>query len=116
MKSILSYLTERLVLNKNKTQNGVSLEDFIVWAGNYDSINEWTYEQFEECPFIMSEECLTRKCHDNLSELYEYLIENLDELIDITNPKYDGKMYIYITKIGKYIFELSVTQEYGSEW
>lgn len=111
MKSILSYLTERLVIDKNKTQEGVLLEDFIVWAGNYNSINEWTYDEFEECPFIMSEECLTRKCHDNLSELYEYLIENLDALIDITNPKYDGKMYIYTTKIGKYIFKLSVTEE-----
>ena len=115
MKSFLSYLTERLVLSKSKNSNFITLEDFIVWASDYDSINEWTYGEFEECPFIMSEECLTRKCHDNLSELYEYLIENLDALIDITNPKYDGKMHFYTAKIGKYIFELSVTQEYGVE-
>lgn len=115
MKSILSYITERLVLSKNKPQDGVSLEDFILWAGDYDSINDWTYDEYEECPFIMSEECLTRKCHDNLSELYEYLNENLDVLIDITNPTYDGKMYFYTTKIGKYIFEISVMQEYTSK-
>lgn len=116
MKSILSYLTERLVLSKNKTNEHVTIEDFIIWAGGYESINEWTYEQFEENQIIMSEECLARKCHDNLYELYEYIIENLDTIVDISNPKYDGYTYFYKVKIGKYDFELSAVQEYGTEW
>ena len=116
MKSILSYLTERLVLSKNKTNEHVTIEDFIIWAGGYESIDEWTYEQFEENKIIMSVECLTRKCHDNFYELYEYIVENLDTPVDISKPKYDGYAYFYNTKIGKYVFELWAVQEYGTEW
>jgi hypothetical protein len=114
MKNILLYLTERLVLSKTKHNNFITLEDYICWFNGYDSIDEWTVDEYNSFPYsIMSEECLTKKCHDNLSELYEYIIENLDVLVDISNPKYDGQMYVYTAKIGKYIFELLTSERYN---
>lgn len=114
MKSILSYITERLILSKTKNNNFITLEEYICWFNDYDSIDKWTFDEYNSFPYsIISEECLVKKCHDNLHELYEYILENLDVLVDISNPKYDGKMYIYEAKIGKYIFELLTSEKYN---
>ena len=114
MKSILSYITERLVLSKTKNNDFITLEEFICWFNEYDSIDEWTFDAYETFPYsIMSEDCLTKKCHDNLYELYQYILENLDVLIDISNPKCDGNTYVYEAKLGKYIFELLTPDKYS---
>ena len=82
MKSIESFITEKLKVSKTKPSD-CTLEEFLIWYyfDNKHSIEDLTFEEFTEIdfdPYVLSD------YFDNDSkEMYDFLMDHLDDEIEL---------------------------------
>ena len=97
MKSINSFITEKLKVSKSKPGD-CTLEEFLVWYyfDNTQTIEDLTFEEFMEIDF---EPYALEEYFDNDSKkMYDFLMDHLDDEIKLRKHDEAGYMY-YIFSI-----------------
>ena len=88
MKSIKSFITEKLKVSKHVT--GATVADLICWYFSLDDISEFTFEDFERTDF--DPESLDQYFNGNMKTQYEYIMKHINDRIGkitITNLDWD---------------------------
>ena len=92
MKSIESFILEKLKVTKSKPGD-CTLEEFLVWYyfDNTQTIEDLTFEEFEEIDF--EPYALEEYFDNNTRKLYNFLMDHLDDEIELYETKEGDYLY-----------------------